>query len=302
MNRLKAWIRNFFGFSQTEINAFLILLPLMFLLIFSEPVYRYWFVRQPQDFSTEIRELDSLMATLQWPRKDSLVQNNIPHQKMIRFNPNQVTKNELIQLGFNNVTASRLINYRSQGGKFYQRTDLLKIYGMDTLLYRKIYSYIDLPDQTLAKPNPRRIPQENIVTKKFNLNQADTTQLITVYGIGPKLSRRIISYREKLGGFISTNQLHEVYGLDSAVIQELKKNVFIENLYVPHQLDINQASEKELGQHPYIKYKLAKVIYTYRFQHGKFKSVEELKNISILDEPTFKKIKPYLTVNSDFGN
>lgn len=227
---------------------------------------------------------------------------NLPRQKMIRFNPNQVTKNELIQLGFNNLTANRLINYRSQGGKFYQRTDLLKIYGMDTLLYRKIYSYIDLPDQTPAKPDSRRATQENVVPKKFNLNQADTTQLITVYGIGSKLSKRIISYREKLGGFISAGQLHEVYGLDSAVIQELKRKIYIEDLFVPHQLDINQASEKELGQHPYIKYKLAKVIYTYRFQHGKFKSVDELKNISILDESTFKKIKPYLTVNSDFGN
>ena len=65
MSRLRAWIRSFFGFSRTETNAFLILLPLMVVLIFSEPIYRFWFIHQPHDFTKEKKELEQQMC--QWP-------------------------------------------------------------------------------------------------------------------------------------------------------------------------------------------------------------------------------------------
>ena len=68
MNRLKALIRSMFAFSRSETNGFLILLPLMALIIFSEPAYRYWFVRQPQDFSKDSIRLDSLIATWKWEK------------------------------------------------------------------------------------------------------------------------------------------------------------------------------------------------------------------------------------------
>src|SRR6266852_7150184 len=116
MRRLRAWIRNFFGFSRTETNAFLSLLPVMLMLIFSEPAYRYWFVRQPQDFSRESKELDSLIDTWKWDEQDSAV-NKTLEGKLFSFNPNRVTKEELAELGFTNSLANRIVNYRLQGGK-----------------------------------------------------------------------------------------------------------------------------------------------------------------------------------------
>jgi DNA uptake protein ComE-like DNA-binding protein len=139
--------------------------------------------------------------------------------------------------------------------------------------------------------------KENSVIEKFDLNTADTTQLIKVYGIGSKLSRRIVTYRDKLGGFVSRAQLTEVYGLDSAVIRELFKKSFIHENFKPRVININTAPEKELGEHPYIKYKLAKAITTYRFQHGAYNSVDDLKKIVLIDNVKFEKIKPYLSAN-----
>ncbi|MBD0333717.1 MAG: helix-hairpin-helix domain-containing protein [Chitinophagaceae bacterium] len=48
--------------------------------------------------------------------------------------------------------------------------------------------------------------------------------------------------------------------------------------------------------HPYIKWNLANVIVEYRNQHGAFKSLDDLKNIAAIDETTFKKILPYLSL------
>ena len=297
IHRLRAWIRNFFGFSRTETNAFLILLPLMLILIFSEPAYRYWFVRQPQDFSRETKELDSLIATWKWDEQDSAI-NKTSEGKLFSFNPNHSTKEELLELGFTNSLANRIVNYRLKGGKFLVKKDLEKIYGMDSSLFKKMLAFIDLPEQVLKEEGVKKFEvKEKPVFVKFDLNSADTSQLIKIYGIGPKLSERIVTYRQKLGGFISPDQIREVYGLDSTVIHELFKKSFIELNFKPRLIDLNNATEQELGAHPYLKYKLAKAITAYRFQHGAFQSIDDLRKIALIDEPKFQKIKPYLSVN-----
>jgi len=298
MSRLRAWIRSFFGFSRSETNAFLILLPLMALLIFSEPVHRYWFIaQQPRDFDNEKNELDSLTASWSWTQRDSAIGKSL-ERRLFSFDPNTVSNEDLIQLGFNRTLAHRMVNYRMKGGKFTVKKDLMKIYGMDSTLYRRLYAFVDLPEK-VEKENVVKSfgKKETSVIEKFDLNTADTTQLIKVYGIGSKLSRRIVTYRDKLGGFVSRAQLTEVYGLDSAVIRELFKKSFIHENFKPRVININTAPEKELGEHPYIKYKLAKAITTYRFQHGAYNSVDDLKKIVLIDNVKFEKIKPYLSAN-----
>ena len=91
-------------------------------------------------------------------------------------------------------------------------------------------------------------------------------------------------------------QLTEVYGLDSMTIKNLQKRFFITEGYVPRKININQSNEKTFAAHPYVKFALANAIATYRFQHGEFRQIEDLKAIVSVDESTFQKIKPYLTV------
>jgi DNA uptake protein ComE-like DNA-binding protein len=298
MNRLRAWIRSFFGFSRTETNAFLVFIPLMILLICSEPLYEYWFVHQPLDYSKETSELDSLVALMKWSKPDSLVEESSPAPILTLFNPNEASKEQLLSLGFNTALAARLINYRTKGGKFRVKHDVKKIYGMDSLFYLKIEKYIDLPTQRIHSPSPSITETKPKPTlAKFDLNTADTAQLIKIYGIGAKLSMRIVAYRQKLGGFVSLQQVNEVYALDSVAIKELTSRSFIDPDFHPTQIDLNKATEKELAAHPYIKFKLAKAIAAYRLQHGPFRSVEELKEIVIIDALKFQQIKPYLSVN-----
>jgi DNA uptake protein ComE-like DNA-binding protein len=298
MNRLRAWVRSFFGFSRSQTNGFLLLIPLMIIIIFSEPVYRNWFVRQPHDYSKEGKELDSVIATMKWSEPDSMEALAAPIPTRTLFNPNKATKEQLVAVGFSPLLASRLVNYRTKGGKFMVKRDVLKIYGMDSSFYYSIENYIDLPKQ-IAKPiSPtQREEKPRPVVARFDLNTADTAQLIKIYGIGPKLSVRIVAYREKLGGFVSFQQLNEVYALDTAAIKELKNKSFIQQDFQPIQINLNKASEKELAAHPYIKYKLAKTITAYRLQHGPFRSLEGLKEIVTIDEAKFQQIKPYLSVN-----
>ena len=126
MNRLKALISSIFAFSRTETNAFLILLPLMVLIIFSEPAYRYWVIRQPQNFAKDSLRLDSLLSTWKWQTLDTA--RSIHTIAPFHFNPNKATNKDFLALGFSKAFAGRIINYRSKGGTFYQKSDLLKMY------------------------------------------------------------------------------------------------------------------------------------------------------------------------------
>ncbi len=297
---LRKLVRNFFGFSRAETNGFLLLLPILLLMLFSEPLYRYWVSSQKQDFTTESNYLDSLVVLLEKQsfELDSIRQSRT--QNLFAFNPNEVAKDRLVVLGFSEVLASRIINYRNKGGKFRIKNDLLKMYGMDTALFDDVKPFISLPDsfsmrETVSKKFTLS-PKKKLEAVRFDINAADTSQLKSIYGIGEKLSLRIIKYRESLGGFIRTEQLKEIFGLDSAVVNRLTAKSFIEKNFQPKKLNLNTATEDELEKHPYLNRKEAKAIVSYRFQHGRLNSVEEIQKIHLLDKAIIDKLMPYLTV------
>jgi competence protein ComEA len=294
MNNLKRWVRDLLGFSRTETNAFLVLLPLMAILIFTQPVYHRFFSKPKDDLKRSEAKLDSMIS--QWKEKEPTTRDPVSRsanaQKIFLFDPNNATETELNSLGFSSKLSKRIINYRSKGGIFKIKSHLLKIYGMDTALYRQLYHVISLPEKILADKSPQTSAASGITA--FNLNEADTTTLEKINGIGPVLAKRIVKYRNVLGGFIKPEQLGEIYGLDSAVAHRVLNASFIAGL--PKQLNINAASEKELDVHPYMNKAMAKAIVAYRFQHGKFKSVEEIRNIVLLS-PVADKVIPYLKID-----
>jgi DNA uptake protein ComE-like DNA-binding protein len=174
----------------------------------------------------------------------------------------------------------------------------MKIYGMDSSLYEQLYAYIQLPENRAEGKKDVRVftPPGQKANLTIDINTADTTQLKNIYGIGSTLAKRIIKFRDGLGGFILPTQFQEVYGLDSAVVNKLNKLCYIDKTFEPKKININAADEKMLSSHPYIKRNIARAIVAYRFQHGDFNSVDELGNISLIQPSDAAKIKPYLKV------
>jgi competence protein ComEA len=293
---LRQHIRNFFGFSRTQTNGFVLLMLIIIVALFARPVYQYWLGNRTYDFSSERKKLDSLTAQFERTQKvkpAAAVQQENTATILFEFNPNTVTARELDDLGFPKRLSKGLLNYRSKGGSFKIKSDLKKLYGMDSTFYVSLVPYIQLPDK-------REFEARTSVAKReislFNLNEADTAQFQQVYGIGPVLAKRIITYRKKLGGFVKTSQLNEVYGLDSTTVQKLLSASFLEQGFEPHKINVNTVDEQVLSSHPYFSKKLARAIVTYRFQHGKYQSVDDLRKIELLDTKTAERIYPYITV------
>mgnify|MGYP005850213789 CR=1 FL=1 len=166
----------------------------------------------------------------------------------------------------------------------------LAIYSIETNEYEQPYE-----KQYEFKPYAKDYTKKeySVTRLNINLNTADTTELMQLRGIGSTFANRIIKYREKLGGYFTTEQLLEVYGFDSVKYNTIKEQIFIEDGSI-RKFNLNSAEVKELVNHPYIDYKLANAISKQRFKK-KFESVDELKNVYLVNDSLFRKLAPYFS-------
>lgn len=267
----------------------MILLPGMFVIIFSEPVYR-WITHPSHAIAVkEQMVLDSLVSSLAFESEAPT------HTNMrFKFDPNTADLNSLISLGIPETVGKRIIQYRNRGGEFRVKSDFAKIYGLEESLFKALSPYLNLPDKIVIEPDQPLKKEEPKFVIQLDINLTDTSSLQSVKGIGTVLSKRIIKYRESLGGFITTDQLKEVYGIDSAVFVSLASFYVAEN-FEPRKININAVSEKDLSNHPYISSRVAKTIVTFRMQHGQFQQLSDLLKIKTLKESDVARFGHYLS-------
>ena len=217
--------------------------------------------------------------------------------ELFHFDPNTLPIEGWQKLGLNEKTSKTIEKYRNKGGKFYKSEDIKKIWGMPPGFYERVKDYIVF---TSAKiDHSQNDFEKRTYTKEkkvlfVNINEADTSAFIALPGIGSKLARRIVSFRDKLGGFYSVEQVGETYGLPDSTFQKIKTSLQLNGPV--KKLNINSATRDELKMHPYIKWNLANAIVEYRNQHGLFKSLDELNKIALIDEATFERIVHYLSL------
>jgi len=285
--------KEFFSFNKTERRGVFVLLFLIMLLllyrifgpfsvsrIIDQSDYEYQIVQFLNTKETEKPKQESFTqpSTEQTTKKHGLR----PHP----FDPNTMTKKQWISMGLSKRQAQTIEKYKSKGGKFREAEDLKKIYCISEAEYEKLSPYviINLPEE---KEQDYSEPVLNI-----DLNTVSMDEIQCVRGIGPSFAKRIVKYRQLLGGYIDINQLMEVYGMDSARFLAIKP-YFSLSLDSVKRIPINTADFTQLHRHPYISDQLAYEIGHYRNIHGRFSSIEELKKINLVTDSIYQKIYLY---------
>jgi len=294
---IRYWIIKVVGISKGEANALLILVPLMIVIIVTMPIIRSHNINRYSNYVRDQAILDSMISSMQYTKVSDSKSNTNKQISYAAFDPNNCSLDLLVSNGIPQFLAERIISYRSKGGQFRKKEDLQKIYGFDDQLYTNIYPYIQIVETNIAKSNKPFYPKskkKKFTIQPFDINSADTATLRQIYGIGDKLSLRIVNFRDKLGGFMYRSQLSQVYGLDSVVVDSLMEYGSISGTFNPNRLNVNTDTIKHLSSHPYIDYKVAKAIVNYRRQHGDYKSVEDIKKVYFVDDSLFNRISIYL--------
>ena len=222
------------------------------------------------------------------------------------FDPNTADSTQLLRLGLQPWQVKNIYKYRASGGIYRQPLDFAKVYGLTVKQFRELEPYIRissdyLPASTLVKGKDsyiQNMPKDTTTyqrpvkikeTEHIVLNTADTTSLVTIPGIGPYYARKIVQYGNKLGGYVSVDQLDEIEDFPT----EAKKYLVINNP-TPKKLNINQLSLNELKRHPYINFYRAKAITDYRRLHGSIKSLNDLRLIKDFTPDIINRLTPYV--------
>jgi DNA uptake protein ComE-like DNA-binding protein len=306
---LKNKVKEFLHFGKSERNAIAILI-VAILGVFLLPRYIFS-IQQPTiidnaEFSREIDEFlkrsEKTVAADQrefdFTRPDKSVAKD--RIKPFPFDPNQLDQKGWEKLGFTERQAAGIVKFKEKGGKFRVKTDVKKLFVVDDEIYGLLESYIQLPDkvETAYTSDKKEYPKSSgkeYIPHRAELNSADSASLVKVRGIGPAFAKRIMRYRDKLGGFSDIGQLQEVYGMDSARFIQIQENLFADEGLIK-KININKASLDELRAHPYIDYYIAKALVDKRIQKGAFTDLIEIKEIPLIYESLFLKLRPYLTV------
>lgn len=132
---------------------------------------------------------------------------------------------------------------------------------------------------------------------ELRINQADTAEWSILRGVGPVLSRRIVNYRKALGGFVSVEQVAEVYGISPVLFEEVKPHLFLDSVKI-ETIDVNRASLRRLRNHPYMDFYMARAIVDVRRTSGPFVSIDQVAKLGVFDQDLWEKLKRYLMVEA----
>lgn len=285
-------IKSYFVFNSSQRNGILFLLLL---------VSGFAVINNYIDFTTEnlldtnSKEVLAVQKELDSIRK-LLIESNQP--KIHPFNPNFITDFKGYKLGMSSEEIDRLLDYRKQNKWINSKEDFKKVTKVSDSFLDQISSYFKFPDW-ISNPKPkysdwRKGFKEKTFDQKIDLNSATQLELKKVNGIGEALSKRIIDYRDKLGGFTNDIQLYEVYGLDYQLTDKVRNDFTVKTPKEIIKMNLNKISASDIATVPGISFELAKRIWEFRILNERIVDFIELKKIEGLTERKLQGIQLYL--------
>ena len=291
MEKNESTVKSVLSYSKSQRIGILLFFGIIILV---QGIYFFYDFTAKKTINKEQSKWLALQSTV-----DSLKLNNKNYKPAIYpFNPNFITDFKGYKLGMSVEEIDRLLAYRAQNKFVNSAAEFQVVTKVSDSLLKAISPYFKFPDwvknnkknsQEFAK-NDFSKPGKIIV---LDINQATKEDLMEVYGIGDKISDRILEQKEKYGAFVSMEQMDDIWGLSPEVLEKLKISFAVKSVTNCKKININNASVKELTQFPFFRYQLAKDIVVFRTMKGDIK-IEDLSKIKGFPLEKIKIIALYL--------
>lgn len=309
---MRKWLGSYLEVTKGEFNGLLLLIFCIGAVMVFPPVYDRLYptdLKNPE-LLRELEKVERLAAAdfqqVSATKRPERSPSRAPVQ-LKPFDPNQLDLAGWRSLGFSEKQAAVILKYQTRGGKFRRPEDVQKLYVVSPEHYQQLKPYIQIQPEVNARSTHAQLMADKTFPEATHnnaykpaapvmveLNAADTLELDRIKGIGPAFARRIVKYRERIGGFHKKEQLTEVYGIDSLKYREIASQVRVDPSLV-RKLNVNTAGFEDMRKYPYLKYKQMNAILQYRQQHGNYANFEDLKKVAILDAETLERMVPYIT-------
>ena len=224
-------------------------------------------------------------------------------RELFAFDPNTADSTALLRLGLQPWQIRNIYHYRARGGIYRKPSDFSRLYGLSAHQYKQLLPYIDIhPDYTMTAaeyeeslhPEEKSEPEKRRSNKlaageHIVLNTADSAQLTRIPGIGKGFAQMILYYGERLGGYVSVDQLDEIEDFPSSA----KAYLVISNP-TPRRMNINKLTVGQMKRHPYINFYQARDIAEHRRLHGPISSLRELSSFPSFTASDLSRLEPYV--------
>jgi competence protein ComEA len=285
--------KSHFVFTKKQRNGILLL---VLCIIVAQLVYLFVdFPAEKSVLDLESEEIVNLQNQI-----DSLKQVALEDQqpKIYPFNPNYITDYRGYTLGMSTEEIDRLHQFRAQNKWVNSAEEFQQVTKVSDSMLAAIEPYFQFPEWVT---NPKTTTsnyknREKTFAQKKDLNTATAEELQEIRGIGEVLSKRIITYRDKLGGFLIDEQLQDIYGLEYGVIRNILHEFTVKNTPEIEKININTASASDMATLPFISFELAKEIVNYRLLHEGIKDFGELKAVAGFPVQKIDRITLYLSL------
>ena len=238
----------------------------------------------------------------QQPRNHAYYQTEERKAELFPFDPNSADSTQLLRLGLQPWQVRNIYKFRAAGGVYRQPRDFARLYGLTLKQFRRLEPYIrikeeDMPAERyfykyepIEERDTMKYPIKLQAEERIVLNRADTAQLRKVPGIGPYFARKIVEYRERLGGYYRVQQLLEIEDFPETAVDFF----IIPDDTQLRKLNINRLSLNELKRHPYLNFYQARAIVDYRRLHGTIQSLDQLSLLRDFPREAIERLTPYV--------
>ena len=239
--------------------------------------------------------------------------------RLFAFDPNEVTYEELRQLGMPKRTAAGLVKYRAAGKVFAVPEDVALCYGVTDSMYARLKPYIVIGEAYRLRPRPQSgavapavsAAPERTDTASFDPNALDAEGFVAL-GFSPRQAASIVRFREARGGFRTAEDFAESYVVSEAMFDRLRDRIAIvpaegrpagrgaehEAVSLPGPVELNDADSAALDGVPGIGPATAAAVIAYRGRLGGFHDARQVLETGLVTERNWERMREQIWADS----
>ncbi|HAX96494.1 MAG TPA: hypothetical protein DCY35_08245 [Prolixibacteraceae bacterium] len=297
MQKIRGLIRNYFSLTHSERRGFILVSLFLSIAIVSKMISDRIVPAESFDYS----EVSGILEDLQ---KGEGIASTVTRRSFFLFDPNSITEEAFDSLDIPDRIKTNILKYRQSGGTFKRAEDLKKIYGMTDSLFALITPCVYFPVKTNEKEYLAREVKSKTGLFLFDPNTASEESLKNL-GFSDFAAANLIRYISKGGHIRYKEDLLKIYGVEKDFIDKIYPYITLPVLPEKNEqnpttdaIELNGADSSSLVAVPWIGPAYASRIQRYRELLGGFYSVEQIHEVYGMTDEIFKRISPYLDVDS----
>ena len=293
------------NFRKSDKDAIIILLVVIIICMAALPL-----LRSSEDKGKSPNKMEYASKPRQYTRKQPYYKVPEKQYELFYFDPNTADSTQLLRLGLQPWQVRNIYKYRAAGGRYNKPTDFARLYGLTLKQYKRLEPYIKIEKEVMAADVYKKSDDEKPIKKDttliaypvkisegehININTADTNELKQIPGIGSYYARRIVSFRQRLGGIANVHQLLEIQGFPESSLKYMTTGQSASTRQLPiTRIRINHLDVNSLSRHPYIRYVQAKEIMNHRRLRGPIKKADDLRRLPSFTDKEVERLNPYI--------